>query len=131
MFQSTAYQKDLGKVKGRILKDFSCSVTYEDFIESQKFKNIKTLAFIVALFCMFIGLLLPWFVGFFTSLEDFGTEAFQVNMISNSIMAIVFCLPLSLVFIIGALPLYNRIISATLSYYGFIVNPKILKQQIA
>ncbi len=131
MFQSTAYHKDLGKIKGRILKDFSCSVTYEDFIESQKFKNIKTLAFIVALICMFIGLLLPLFLGFFTSLEDLGTEAFQVNMISNSIMAIVFCLPLSLVFIIGALPLYNRIISATLSYYGFIVNPKILKKQIA
>ena len=34
MFQSTAYHKDLGKIKGRILKDFSCSVTYEDFIES-------------------------------------------------------------------------------------------------
>ena len=80
---------------------------------------------------MFIGLLLPLIVGFFTSLKDFRTDVFQVNVISNSVMAIVFCLPLSLAFIIGALPLYKKIVSATLSHYGYKISPKVLKRQIA
>lgn len=131
MLQTIATQKDLRKVKGKILKDFSYSVTYEDFVKSAKYKNIKTIAFVLALASMIFGLLLPLLVGICISLEDLGTDAFQVNMISNSILAIVFCLPLSLVFIVGALPLYNKIISATLSYYGFSVTPRVLKKQIA
>lgn len=131
MVQAVATQKNLRKVKGRILRDFSCSVTYEDFLKSTKYKNVKTLAFILALVSMFFGLLLPLFVGVVTSLKDFGTELFQINVISNSIMAIVFCLPLSLVFIIGAVPLYNGIISSTLRYYGYTVTPKTLRKEIA
>ena len=131
MLQTTATQKDLRKVRGKILRDFSYSITYEDFVKSTKFRNVKTIAFVLALTSMAFGLLLPLFIGICTSLKDFGTEAFQVNMISNSILAIVFCLPLSLVFIIGAIPLYNKIISATLSYYGFTVSPKVLRKQIA
>lgn len=131
MVHGTVTQKNLKKLKGKILKDFSYSITYEDFISSERFKTIKTFAFVLALISMFIGVMLPFFVGFFTSLKDWGTEAFQVNMISNSIIAIVFCLPLSLVFIVGALPLYNRIITTTLKYYGFPVTPKSLKKQIA
>ena len=131
MVQAVATQKNLRKVKGRILRDFSCSVTYEDFLKSTKYKNVKTLAFILALVSMFFGLLLPLFVGVVTSLKDYGTELFQINVISNSIMAIVFCLPLSLVFIIGAVPLYNSIISSTLRYYGYTVTPKTLRKEIA
>lgn len=131
MVQYSVCRKDLGKVKGKILKDFSCSVSYEEFIKSTKFKNIKTFAFVLALISMFIGLILPLIVGFFTSLKDFGTDVFQVNVISNSVMAIVFCLPLSLAFIIGALPLYKKIVSATLSHYGYKISPKVLKRQIA
>jgi hypothetical protein len=52
-------------------------------------------------------------------------------MISNSIFAIVFCLPLSLAFIIGAVPLYNKIISLTLSKYGFSFVPRKLSKEIA
>lgn len=131
MVHSTVTQRDLKKLGGKVLRDFSYSVTYDDFLKSSTFKNVKTIAFIFALFSMAIGVLLPLFVGFFISLKDYGTEVFQINLISNSIIAIVFCLPLSLVFILGAISLYNKIISATLKYYGFTVTPKALKRQIA
>jgi hypothetical protein len=131
MLQSTVTQRDLRKLKGKVLNDFSYSVTYKNFVKSAKFKNVKTIAFGLGLLSMTLGLLLPLIVGFCASLKDLGTDFFQVNMISNSIFAIVFCLPLSLAFIIGAVPLYNKIISLTLSKYGFSFVPRKLSKEIA
>ena len=49
MVHSTVTQRDLKKLGGKVLRDFSYSVTYDDFLKSSTFKNVKTIAFIFAL----------------------------------------------------------------------------------
>ena len=131
MYQETARKKDLEDLNGRILKKFSLVMSYDEFVNSKKFKNVKNFAFVIALISMMLGLLLPLFVGFISALEDYGTEAFQVNMISNAILSIVFCMPLSFVFIVGAIPLYNKIVGGVLEFYGYTSKQKTLKRKIA
>lgn len=113
-------KKDLRVLKGKAHKTFSYFITVQDFMNSSTYKIKKNLAFIASILLMFLGAVLPLIIGFFTSFDSWNTAFYEINLISNSIMAIPFCLPLSLACIFGAVPLYKKLVDRIFVKYGFI-----------
>jgi len=112
--------KNLKTLKGIACTQDSYFLTARDFLESATFKKEQTKAFISSACTMATGFLLPLLVGFFTALPDANTDYFQISVISNAMLATVFCLPLSIALIGISLPLYHRRIRKTLERYGFV-----------
>ena len=113
-------KKDLKRLKGKVLKPFEYSLRIEDFVKTNKFANTKRLAFCYSLGSISMGLLLPVMIGFFTSMGDLNEDYFRVVFISNSIVASIICLPLSLVLIWAAIPIYKYTIAYYLRKNGFV-----------
>ena len=119
MQSDTLTRKDLFKPKGKILKPFNYSFTASDFITQHDYKSFKNRAFTISLCTMLCGLLLPFFIGFISALPYWDTELFEPYMTSNAILALIFCMPLSVVMIAGALPLYRKLMAWFMQKNGF------------
>lgn len=121
-------KKDLICLKGHVCKEYSYNQPVEGFVNSEKFKKDKTIAFVMALVSLSLGMLLPLIVGYCLSINDLGTDYFEVVFISNAITSMGFCLPFSLLLILGALPLYKRLVERAFIKNGFVKKQAAVKQ---
>lgn len=124
-------KQSMKTLKGKVLKPFEYTLIIEDFVKTKNFKATKNKAFLAALSLICFGILLPVFVGFITSINQLGEEFFRVIFVSNCIISLIFCLPLSLVIIWSSLPLYKAIIQRYLEKYGFVMIQKSIENSAA
>ncbi len=120
MTNNTVTRKNLKTLKGTAHAQDSYFLTAADFMNSSTFRKERSKALILSVSTMTTGFLLPLMLGFVTALPDFGTDYFQISVMSNAMLATVFSLPLSIALIGISLPLYHRRIRKTLERYGFI-----------
>ena len=112
---------------GKILKPFSYILTAEELEETPEFKAARNRAFLASIGLLSGGFFLPAIIGFCLSISFVGTDCFSINFISNTILSTVFCLPLSLAMIAGAIPLYKKMIDHFYKRFGFIKIERKLK----
>ena len=112
---------------GKILKPFSYILSAEELKESPEFKAARNRAFFAAVGLLSIGFFLPAIIGFFLSTPCVGTDYFGIEFVSNTIISTVFCLPLSLAMIAGAIPLYKKMVDNFYKKFGFIKIERNLK----
>ena len=112
---------------GKILKPFSYILSADELKETPEFKSARNHAFIASTGLLSVGFLLPAIIGFFLSVPCLGTDYFRIEFISNTIISTVFCLPLSLAMIAGAIPLYKKLIDRFFKRFGFIKIERNLK----
>ena len=96
------------------------ALSVKDFMQTDIYKSAQKRAMRTSISFMITGILLPLIIGFFTALPDFNRPWFRISVFSNSALALVFTLPLSLGLIWAALPVYRRIIRRLFESYGFI-----------
>ncbi|MCR4938691.1 MAG: hypothetical protein K5930_01120 [Treponemataceae bacterium] len=123
----TKKKSDFEVLHGKILKPFSYILTVEELKETPEFKAARNHAFIASIGLSATGFFLPAIIGFCLSLPCAGTDFFGIDFISNTILSTIFCLPLSLAMIAGALPLYKKLVDRFYKKFGFIKLEKKLK----
>lgn len=96
------------------------SLSVKDFMKTDVYKSTQKRAMRTSITFMVTGILLPFIIGFFTALPDISCPYFGISVFSNSALAFVFTLPLSLGLIWSALPVYRRIIRRLFESYGFV-----------
>ncbi len=116
----TKKKSDFEVLHGKVLKPFSYVLSVDELKETPEFKSARNHAFMVSAGLLSIGFFLPAIIGFFLSLPCIGTDYFSIEFISNAIISTVFCLPLSLAMIAGAIPLYKKLIDRFFKKFGFI-----------
>ena len=112
---------------GKILKPFSYILSAEELRETPEFKTAKNRAFAASTGLLSAGFFLPAIIGFFLSIPCIGTDYFGIEFVSNTIISTVFCLPLSLAMIAGAIPLYKKLVDNFYKKFGFIKIERNLK----
>ena len=123
----TVRKNDFEVLDGKILKPFSYILSPEELEETPEFKSAKNRAFASAVGLLSTGFFLPAIIGFFLSVPCVGTDYFGIEFVSNSIISTVFCLPLSLAMIAGAIPLYKKLVDNFFKKFGFIKIERNLK----
>lgn len=116
----TKKKSDLEVLHGKVLKPFSYILSAEELKETPEFKMARNHAFFASIALLASGFFLPAIIGLCLSLPYIGTDYFGINFISNTIISTVFCLPLSLAMIAGALPLYKKLVDRFYKKFGFI-----------
>ncbi len=116
----TVRKNDFEVLDGKILKPFSYILSPEELEETPEFKSAKNRAFASAVGLLSTGFFLPAIIGFFLSASCLGTDYFGIEFMSNTILSTVFCLPLSLAMIAGAIPLYKKMMDSIYKRFGFI-----------
>lgn len=109
-----------GKMSGKDAQQFEYALSVKDFMQTDVYKSTQKRAMRTSISFMVTGLLLPFIIGFITALPDMNRPYFGISVFSNSALAFVFTLPLSLGLIWAALPVYHRIIRRLFESYGFI-----------
>jgi hypothetical protein len=123
----TVRKNDFEVLDGKILKPFSYILSPEELEETPEFKSAKNRAFASAVGLLSTGFFLPAIIGFFLSASCLGTDYFGIEFMSNTILSTVFCLPLSLAMIAGAIPLYKKMMDSIYKRFGFIKIERKLK----
>ena len=123
----TVRKNDFEVLDGRILKPFSYILSAEELKESPEFKTARNRAFLASIGLLSIGFFLPAIIGFSLSVSCLGTDYFAIEFTSNTILSTVFCLPLSLAMIAGAIPLYKKMVDSFFKKFGFIKIERKLK----
>lgn len=96
------------------------ALSVKDFMQTDAYKAAQKRAVRTSISFMVTGILLPLIIGFFTAMPDLGKPYFGISVFSNSALAFVFTLPLSLGLIWSALPVYRHIIRRLFESYGFV-----------
>lgn len=99
---------------------FEYALSVNDFMKTDVYKATQKKAMRTSLSFMVTGILLPLIIGFFTALPDIRRAWFGISVFSNTALAFVFTLPLSIGLIWSALPVYRRIIRRLFESYGFV-----------
>ena len=123
----TVRKNDFEVLDGKILKPFSYILSPEELEETPEFKAAKNRAFVSGVGLLAAGFFLPAIIGFFLSASCLGTDYFGIEFMSNTILSTVFCLPLSLAMIAGAIPLYKKMMDSFYKRFGFIKIERKLK----
>lgn len=110
----------LVKKSGKEVQVIEYALSVQDFMKTDVYKSTQKRAMRTSISFMITGILLPLIIGFFTALPDLSRPWFGISVFSNSALALVFTLPLSLGLIWSALPVYRRIIRRLFESYGFI-----------
>ncbi len=92
---------------------------YRDFIQSSSWKSIRFRASIISALFISIGILLPFFLGFFISLKQEPSRFFIQYYAFVTVMSIIVCLPLTVFLIRFGLHLYGKITKKYARRYGF------------
>lgn len=125
--RETVRKSDYEVIDGRILKPFTYILTLEELENSAEFKGARARAFLAAIGMLGLGFFLPVIVGFFFAVPYMGTDCFWVNMVSDTIVSSVFCLPLSLALVAGSIPVYRKMVDHLYNSYGFVKHSRDLK----
>lgn len=127
-FKNETLKKDSFEIlDGKILKPFSYILSLDELRESPEFKVARNRAFMASIGLLSSGFFLPVIIGFFLSVPCIGADYFGIEFVSNTIISTVFCLPLSLAMIAGAIPLYKKLIDCFFKRFGFIKIERNLK----
>lgn len=108
------------KMSGKDVQKIEYALSVKDFMQTDVYKATQKRAVRTSISFMVTGILLPLIIGFFTALPDLSKPYFGISVFSNSALAFVFTLPLSLGLIWSALPVYHRIIRRLFESYGFV-----------
>lgn len=127
MTSETKKKSDFEVLHGKVLKPFSYVLSADELKETPEFKSARNHAFIVSTVLLSAGFFLPAIIGFFLSVPCIRTDYFKIEFVSNTIISTVFCLPLSLAMIAGAIPLYKKLIDRFFKRFGFIKIERNLK----
>ncbi len=92
---------------------------YKDFVQSPSWKSIRFKASFISAFFISLGILLPFFLGFFMSLKQEPSQFFFQYYVFVTVMSIIVCLPLSVFFIRFGLNLYTKITKKNLRKFGY------------
>ena len=120
-------KKNFEVLNGKVMKPFTYILSPEELEETPEFKSAKNRAFASAIGLLSTGFFLPTIIGFFLSISCLGTDYFGIEFMSNTILSTVFCLPLSLAMIAGAIPLYKKMMDNLYKKFGFIKIERKLK----
>ena len=120
-------KKNFEVLNGKVMKPFTYILSPEELEETPEFKSAKNRAFASAVGLLSTGFFLPTIIGFFLSISCLGTDYFGIEFMSNTILSTVFCLPLSLAMIAGAIPLYKKMMDNLYKRFGFIKIERKLK----
>ena len=120
-------KKNFEVLNGKVMKPFTYILSPEELEETPEFKSAKNRAFASAIGLLSTGFFLPTIIGFFLSISCLGTDYFGIEFMSNTILSTVFCLPLSLAMIAGAIPLYKKMMDNLYKRFGFITIERKLK----
>lgn len=99
---------------------FEYALSVKDFMQTDVYKTTQKKAVRTSIGFMVTGIMLPLIIGFFTALPDIRQPYFGISVFSNSALAFVFTLPLSLGLIWAAMPVYRHIIRRLFESYGFV-----------
>ena len=120
-------KKNFEVLNGKVMKPFTYILSPEELEETPEFKSAKNRAFASAVGLLSTGFFLPTIIGFFLSISCLVTDYFGIEFMSNTILSTVFCLPLSLAMIAGAIPLYKKMMDNLYKRFGFIKIERKLK----
>lgn len=107
-------------VMNKSVKKIEYALSVKDFMQTDVYKTTEKRAMRTSISFIATGILLPFIIGFFTALPDVSKPYFGISVFSNSVLAFIFTLPLSLGLIWSALPVYRRIIRRLFESYGFV-----------
>ncbi len=92
---------------------------YRDFVQSPSWKSIRLKASFISALVISIGILLPFFLGFFMSAKQEPSQHFLQYYTFVTVMSIIVCLPLTVFFIRFGLNLYTKLTKKNLRKYGY------------
>ncbi len=94
-------------------------VFFNEFENTSVWRSIRFRASLLSASCISVGVLLPFFLGFFLSLKQGETSHFLEYFGFITLISIIMCIPLSVFIVKTGLGLYNKIIEKNLRNFGF------------
>ncbi len=92
---------------------------YRDFVQSPSWKSARLKASFMSALVISLGILLPFFLGFFMSLKQEPSHHFFQYYIFVTVMSIIVCLPLSVFFIRLGIQMYAKILKKNIRKFGY------------